>query len=96
MRMLLVASAAWLGLVAAPLVAHAAGVTPGAAGDVVAAQSQSQPGTVLPGVTVTAPRPVNDPFDISTWQFHAGPNQYAPKAEHFGIGMGGGNRNTPP
>jgi hypothetical protein len=89
MRTQLVAAAAWLGLMAVPVVALAAGPAPGAAGGVVVAQSQSS-GTVLPGVTVTAPRRENDPFDISTWRFHAGPNPYAPKAEHFGIGLGGG------
>ncbi len=74
MRTLLLTSAALLGFVAAPLIAHAAGVTPAPAGPtIVVAQS-----TALPPVTVTAPPPMN-PWDISTWRFHAGQPSFAPE-----------------
>jgi ABC-type amino acid transport substrate-binding protein len=89
MRTLLFASAALLGLAAAPFVAHAASVTqPAAAPGVVVAQS-----TTLPPFTVTAPPAprINDPAHISTWRFHAGPGEYsAKKGDAVGMGNGGG------
>ena len=45
--------------------------------------------TVLPPVAVTAPAPrENDPWDISTWRFHAGDNPYAPKNGAWGLSGG--------
>jgi len=85
MRTLLFASVAVLGMAAAPLAAHAAGVTPpSAAPAIVAAQS-----TTTPPFTVTAPPAINAPWHISTWRFHAGPNPSAPTQGVWGLSGGG-------
>jgi len=90
MRNLLIASAAWLALAAAPLAAHAAGPATGDVAKLTVAQSQS--GTVLPGVIVTAPAlPPMNPWDISTWRFRAGAGPDHPEGHHgYGAGTGGG------
>jgi len=96
MRSLLRTTAVWLGLVAAPLAAHAGQVlgAPAPTGDapkVTVAQSQSS--TVLPGVTVTAPAPPTmNPWDISTWRFHAGATPAHPEGHQgYGNSVSGGN-----
>jgi hypothetical protein len=91
MRTLLVTSAAWLALAAVPFIAHAAGPVlgaPGATGDVPRVTvAQSSSGTVLPGVTVTAPAPPMNPGDISTWRLTTGRGPNHPPG---GSGMGNG------
>jgi len=108
MRSLLVLSAAWVGFVAAPAFAQttqppATGSGPAstleAGQSAIVAQNtvvaQATPSTVLPPVSVTAPAPrINDPWDISTWRFHAGPNPYAPANGAWGLS--GGFPHTPP
>jgi hypothetical protein len=97
MRSLRVASSAWLVLAGAPFAAYAAGPPqqpPGTAGEVAKVTvAQSQSSTVLPGVTVTAPAPPPmNPWDISTWRFHAGATPAHPEGRHgYGNSVSGGN-----
>ncbi len=90
MRNLILAAAAGGVLLTAPLAAHAARSVQGRPNATSNAPqltvAQSQPGTVLPGVTVTAPAPPSNPWDVSTWRFHAGASRYQPRG---GAGTGG-------
>jgi hypothetical protein len=53
------------------------------------AVAQAQPGTVLPGMTVTAPAPAPNSGAASTWRFHAGDSRYQPKPGVITGGSGG-------
>ncbi len=88
MRSIVIASTTFLALaVAMPFVAHAAGPT------VVVAQTQMQPGTALPGVTVTAP--AMDPWKISTWRFGTGRSIFHPPERDLGGDAGDRNAGSP-